>query len=78
MQTEPGNFRYRGWRESKRLVEIAKSAPCDLKETTDACQQFENTYEVTEGYLDTLTQTVVSQIQHLRSQIFYRVKKDSG
>lgn len=74
MQTEKGNVRYRGWRESKWLVEIIHSIPCDLKNTTAACQALETNYLQAEGYIDTLSQAVVSQIQHLRSQIFYRLK----
>jgi predicted RNA-binding protein with EMAP domain len=78
VQTEPGNIRYRGWRESKRLVEVAKSVPCDLKKITAGCQAIENSYVTTQALVDTLSQQVVSQIQHARSQIFYRLKKDSG
>lgn len=77
MQTEHGNFRFRGWRESKRLVEVTKTVPCDLKATTANCQQVENNYDAVAGDIDTLSQQVVSQIQHLRSQIFYRLKRNS-
>lgn len=78
MQVEPGNHRYRGWRESKKLVDLLKAVPCDLKLTTAACQALENNYVTTQGLIDTLSQQVVSQIQHVRSQIFYRLKKDQG
>ncbi|HYT45395.1 MAG TPA: hypothetical protein VEP90_23910 [Methylomirabilota bacterium] len=78
MQLEPGNFRYRGWRESKRLVEIIHSVPADLKSTTAQVQVLENNYVITQGLIDVLSQQVVSQLQHARSQIFYRLKKDFG
>ncbi len=78
MQSEPGNFRARGWRESKRLVEMVHAIPCDLKLITATCQNTENSYLATQASVDTLSQQVVSQIQHLRSQIFYRLKFDTG
>jgi hypothetical protein len=77
MQVEPGNFRYRGWRESRDLVEMAKATPADLKRLTAEAQTADNTYLTTRSHLDTETMTHVSTLQHLRSQILYRVKRDS-
>ena len=78
MQTQPNSHRFRGWRESKKFMDMLHAAPADLKEIDAACQQFENTYFTTRGLVDTISQQSISNIQHLRSQIAYRLKFDIG
>lgn len=78
MQTEPGRYRYRGWRESRRLVELAKSVPCDLARVWTQHQANSDYYDDNiVAALLTLVQTRVSQIQHLRCQIRYRLRNHS-
>lgn len=74
MQTEPGNYRRRGWRESRRLVELAKAVPADLKQITARYWAAQVDYEAVRTRLDTLTDTHVAKLQHLRAQIQYRLK----
>ena len=78
MQTEPGRYRYRGWRASHRLVELAKSVPCDLKDVWFQQVLNEHYYEdnIVPALL-TLVETRVSQIQHLRTQLRYRLRNHS-
>jgi hypothetical protein len=77
MQTEPGNFRYRGWRESRDLVEMAKSVPCDLKSLADAANDNEIAYATAQGYLDTLTEDQASTLEHLYAQLAYRLRREN-
>lgn len=78
MQTERGNFRRRGWRESRPLVELATAAPTDLKKTATNTNTAESYYEINLApQLDTLTETLVSRIQHCRAQILYRLRSAS-
>jgi hypothetical protein len=76
MQTEPGNFRYRGWRESRDLVEMAKSVPCDLKTLTDTANDNEIAYTTAQDYIDTLTDDRASTLEHLFAQLAYRLRRE--
>lgn len=71
-------MRRRGWRESRGLVEVATSVPTDLKKTATNAYAAESYYEITLApQLDTLTDTRVSRLAHLREQILYRLRTAS-
>lgn len=74
MQTQPGRYRYRGWRQSRRLVDLAQSVPADVKDRWDAQLANETAYDA--GVPDpvaALAETRVSEIQHYRTQLRYRL-----
>ncbi len=78
MQTERGNFRRRGWRESRTLVELGTAAPTDLKKTATNTYSAESYYDIhLAPQIDTLTDTQVSQLSHLSAQILYRLRTAS-
>jgi hypothetical protein len=73
MQTQTGRHRYRGWRESKTLVQLAKGAAADFKTLATDQRSNESDFDALETKMDTLTETYASQIQHLRTQMRYRM-----
>ena len=73
MQTEPGRFRYRGWRESRDLVELAKSIPADVQDLTTTQLANEGAYEEVIPPQMLLLRTRVSEIQHYRAQLRHRL-----
>lgn len=73
MQTECANrFRYRGWKESKQLVQTEKAMGCDAYAIDSINNNIENNRESVKSVLKTLTQTRVSEIQHIRAQVKYK------
>ena len=74
MQTEPGRYRYRGWRQSRDLVEVAKSVPADVADLLAAQLDNEGDYEAAvPAPLALANQTRVSEIQHYRTQVRHRL-----
>lgn len=74
MQTESSRNRFRGWRESKRLVETCKSTPVDLKDMTSQANANDVSYEVLQSFVSLLTEDQVSLIQRVRLQMRLRIK----
>lgn len=74
MQQEPGNHRYRGWRESKKLVETAHAAPCDLALVSESLYAVEVDFDSVSDSITQLLLTTVSQIQHIRTQLRHRIR----
>lgn len=74
MQTQIGRYRYRGWRESRGLVELAKSVPADVKDLTDAHLANEAEYagEIP-PQMELVNHALVSQVQHYRAQLRHRL-----
>jgi len=73
MQTEAGRYRYRGWRESVGLVELAKSIPADVQDLLTRQLANEGDYESAVPPEMQLIQARVSQIQHYRAQLRHRL-----
>jgi hypothetical protein len=73
MQLELRRARERGYRESRFLVETEHASLCDLKKLAADYWQSQIEYDALRAQLDTLTQTHVSRIQHLRAQILFRL-----
>ena len=74
MQTERGNFRRRGWRESRPLVEMGTATAADLKKTSSNTYAAESYYDINLApQIDTLSETRASRLSHLRAQILYRL-----
>lgn len=76
MQLEPGNFRYRGWRESQDLVEIIHSAVTDLHAIFTQNHANDSHFEAISEQLRILTEERVSQISHLLVQAQHRLMRD--
>ena len=77
-QLSVGNFRFRGWRRSADLVEIAHAVPTDLKRTVQNQLANESQLDSVNAGLIGIGLTQVAKLQHLRVQVQYRTEKDSG
>ena len=75
MQTESGRSRFRGYRRSSDLVEMAKAPASDWKKVYVDDLANKTTYVTTKAHLDTLTETRVSELQHIRAQAHFRIKR---
>lgn len=75
MQTQRNNFRYRGWRLSRQLVELTKSIPSDLAQISQDDYTNQGSFDTLETHTDTLCETLVSELQHLRYQLRYRLRR---
>lgn len=77
MQTQRQNYRYRGWRRSSDLTDLAHAGPCDLTRVMRAAVANEGGLDALLATVATIVETDVSTLQHLRVQIMYRLTKDS-
>lgn len=76
MQLSRANHRFRGWRRSADLVELARMLPTDLKRTLAAAVVNEAALDGLNEQLTTLGETRVAALQHLRVQVQYRLQRD--
>lgn len=78
MQTQIGRFRYRGWRESRSLVDLARSVPADVKDRIQAQLDNEANYAATvPSQLALVNEDRVAEIQHYRAQLRHRLPNRS-
>lgn len=75
MQLQSRNFRYRGYRQSAPLVELGKAALSDCHAIQHQDEQNLAEFEAVEAQLELLTETHVAQLQHLRRQLAYRLRR---
>ena len=69
MQSQRTNFRYRGYRRSAPLVSIGKSAASDFARIGTNQRTNEGSFSNLESSFVSLTESQVSQLQHLRVQL---------
>lgn len=73
MQLEYTAYRYRGYRASRPLVALPRAGAADLKRVVDQDDANQSSYTTLSAHLTTLSETRVSELQHYRRQLRFRL-----
>lgn len=75
MQSQRARYRYRGYRESRPLVDLGKAAASDLTRLQLAAREHEQLAEENlRPHFTTLSEEQIRTLQHLRVQVAYRLR----
>ena len=77
MQTSRSNYRARGYRESRTLVDLGKAATSDVTRLRAAQQDNEQTALALRDAFEQARETDVSRVQHLRAQLAYYLRNNT-
>ncbi len=69
------SFRYKGYRLSRQLVFMAKAGVSDLGQLSESAYSNLTDSDSQEAYLEQLSLEQVSELQHLRAQLRYRLRR---